>query len=632
MDIILGGRYQLIKKIGSGGMSIVYLAKDLSLDRNVAIKVLRDEFTEDNDFRRHFQKEAVAIAKLSHQNIVGIYDILVENDKMCLVMEYIEGRTLKDRLNQEGPIAWKQVVKYGIQIANGLAYAHSQQIIHKDIKSQNILLDKNDNTKITDFGISQMLNNTTITHNKGILGSAHYFSPEQARGEKLSYQTDIYSLGVVLYELLTGNLPFTGDNPVSVALKHIQEQPKPVSLVIDGIPEALSDIVQKCLAKKPEMRFHSMHELSMALSSISDISPKKKSSMKSDNHLAAPIYKVSSKEAPVFDKRQNQAANSKFHSIKEKKKPPKLLFLLGLVVAVLLLTLFISQYVIPPSEINVPNLIGMNIDDANEKAKKMDINIQISSTEYNDVYEEGEIIDQSPKSGTNIKRGDTITVIVSKGTEQIKIPSLVNKTLEEAKEELEKNHLNLGNVTESYSDTVAKGRIISQSQEAGEKVDRETSIDLEVSLGEASYAIVPNLIGVSIDKAKDMLKTAKLQLGDISYQDSQEANNSIIKQSYTSGTKVDENTRIDLVVSSGPREKDEDHDTNNETQKTKQISVNIPRDGLLTIELNDDNGSNFVYLGRVNGGTNFNQTFSYYGNAKFIVKLDDKIIDTINGD
>ena len=232
MNELLAGRYQVIKKIGSGGMAIVYLAKDLSLDRNVAIKVLRDEYTEDSTFRRHFQKEAVAIAKLSHNNIVGIYDILTDDETMCLVMEYVEGETLKDKINRDGAIPWQRAVKYAIQIANGLSYAHANQIIHKDVKSQNILIDKFDNVKITDFGISQMMNNTTITHNKGVLGSAHYFSPEQARGEKLSYQTDIYSFGIVLYEMLVGELPFTADNPVSVALKHIQEPPKSVHSIM----------------------------------------------------------------------------------------------------------------------------------------------------------------------------------------------------------------------------------------------------------------------------------------------------------------------------------------------------------------------------------------------------------------
>lgn len=180
MNELLAGRYKIERKIGSGGMAIVYLAKDLSLDRNVAIKVLRDEYTEDSTFRRHFQKEAVAIAKLSHNNIVGIYDIITDDDTMCLVMEYVEGETLKDKINRDGAIPWQRAVKYAVQIANGLAYAHANQIIHKDVKSQNILIDKFDNVKITDFGISQMMNNTTITHNKGVLGSAHYFSPEQA--------------------------------------------------------------------------------------------------------------------------------------------------------------------------------------------------------------------------------------------------------------------------------------------------------------------------------------------------------------------------------------------------------------------------------------------------------------------
>ena len=404
MNELLGGRYQIIKKIGSGGMAIVYLAKDLSLDRKVAIKVLRDEYTEDSTFRRHFQKEAVAIAQLSHNNIVGIYDILTEDENMCLVMEYVEGETLKDKINRDGAIPWQLVVKYGIQIANALSYAHANQIIHKDVKSQNILIDKDDNVKITDFGISQMMNNTTITHNKGVLGSAHYFSPEQARGEKLSYQTDIYSLGIVLYEMLVGELPFTAENPVSVALKHIQEPAKPVHSIIHDVPESLSFIVSKCLEKKPENRFATMQALSRALSGVKAGSAGRAEAAKDKTMTkAVPITtaamaagvpkKTAPKEAAAqaavktpkdtvakkaagaatvaaAAKAAKNVKNKKLKEPNSQKKKTNFFVLAVIVLLVLGATIFIAQKIAPPSELTVPDFRGMTFEAAEKIADK----------------------------------------------------------------------------------------------------------------------------------------------------------------------------------------------------------------------------------------------------------------------
>ena len=263
-----GERYEIIRQIGGGGMAIVYLAKDLFLDRDVAVKVLRDEFVESDEFIRRFHKEAKAVASLNHQNIVSVYDFDASSTPIYLVMEYVEGKTLKEKILDEGHLSEQMTIQIATQIANGLALAHSNKIIHKDIKSQNILIDVNNLVKITDFGIAQILSNSTITHNKGILGSAHYFSPEQARGEMVTYKSDIYSLGVVMYEMLTGELPFTGDNPVTVALKHIQEKPLPPSAINSSVTPEMEAVVLKCLSKHPDARFDSMESLLKALNGI----------------------------------------------------------------------------------------------------------------------------------------------------------------------------------------------------------------------------------------------------------------------------------------------------------------------------------------------------------------------------
>ncbi len=656
MNELLAGRYKIERKIGSGGMAIVYLAKDLSLDRNVAIKVLRDEYTEDSTFRRHFQKEAVAIAKLSHNNIVGIYDIITDDDTMCLVMEYVEGETLKDKINRDGAIPWQRAVKYAVQIANGLAYAHANQIIHKDVKSQNILIDKFDNVKITDFGISQMMNNTTITHNKGVLGSAHYFSPEQARGEKLSYQTDVYSFGVVLYEMLVGELPFTADNPVSVALKHIQEPPKSVHAIMHDVPESLSFIVSKCLEKKPEDRFASMQALSRALSSISQnknegraatagktiktaavaagasaaAGAAKGAAAKAAQQAANP--QAAKKAAPAAAKTAaKQAADPRAAqpgkkataatASADKKKPPKKkkkktnIFVLALIVLlVLAATLVLAQKIAPPSELTVPDFRGMTIEEAQNEAAKHELTITEAGSEFSDEYAEGLISSQSPTQNSNVSKGDKISVVVSKGPEQSTVPDVRGQTLDEATSMLADEDLAVGSVIESYSSSVAAGNVISQGIAPDTKVERNTAVNLEISLGEKPYAIVPDVRGETLDTASTSLANAKLNVGSITYQESDQASGIVISQGYDPNTHVDEYTAVNLVVSSGPAE---------EKPKSYQITVPVDTSGRLNVSMTDDKQTDaLVDSVNVEEGTTYSSYFDYYGSATFIVTID----------
>lgn len=649
MNDVLGNRYQIIKKIGSGGMAIVYLAKDLSLDRKVAIKVLRDEYTEDSTFRRHFQKEAVAIARLSHNNIVGIYDIITDDETMCLVMEYVEGETLKDKINRDGAIPWQQAVKYAIQIANGLAYAHANQIIHKDVKSQNILIDKYDHVKITDFGISQMMNNTTITHNKGVLGSAHYFSPEQARGEKLSYQTDVYSLGIVLYEMLVGDLPFTADNPVSVALKHIQEKPKSVHALMHDVPESLSFIVSKCLEKKPEDRFANMQALSRALSSIPLIahpsspnasktittaataaaaaSVAKKAPTKSQpssvkKSVDTPLVKDAvAQKAALKTNKSTQVSRKKEN--KPKKKKANWLLLALIVLAVIGATMVLAQQIAPPSELTAPDFRGMTYEAAQNEAAKYELSIEEAGIEYSDEYEEGEICSQTPGEGSNVSKGDVISVVISQGPENRKVPNLIGQTLDRATTMLEDEKLIAGDVTEDYSSSVAAGRVMSQGIDADTEVAPNTAVNLVISLGPKPMAIVPELRGKDLETAKSMLTEANLTIGNISYEESSEKEGTVISQGYNPNDQVDEYTSVDLVVSSGS-----DNESDGET-KYKEISITVPQDGNLKITLEDDNGEQTVYWQDVRQGEVISGVYAYVGHGRFTASLDGTVIQEI---
>lgn len=649
MNDVLGNRYQIIKKIGSGGMAIVYLAKDLSLDRKVAIKVLRDEYTEDSTFRRHFQKEAVAIARLSHNNIVGIYDIITDDETMCLVMEYVEGETLKDKINRDGAIPWQQAVKYGIQIANGLAYAHANQIIHKDVKSQNILIDKYDHVKITDFGISQMMNNTTITHNKGVLGSAHYFSPEQARGEKLSYQTDVYSLGIVLYEMLVGDLPFTADNPVSVALKHIQEKPKSVHALMHDVPESLSFIVSKCLEKKPEDRFANMQALSRALSSIPLIAhpsspnasktittaataaavasvakkaPTKSQPSSEKKSVDTPLVKDAvAQKAALKTNKSTQVSRKKEN--KPKKKKANWLLLALIVLAVIGATMVLAQQIAPPSELTAPDFRGMTYEAAQNEAAKYELSIEEAGSEYSDEYEEGEICSQTPGEGSNVSKGDVISVVISQGPENRKVPNLIGQTLDRATTMLEDEKLIAGDVTEDYSSSVAAGRVMSQGIDADTEVAPNTAVNLVISLGPKPMAIVPELRGEDLETAKSMLTEANLTIGNISYEESSEKEGTVISQGYNPNDQVDEYTSVDLVVSSGS-----DNESDGET-KYKEISITVPQDGNLKITLEDDNGEQTVYWQDVRQGEVISGVYAYVGHGRFTASLDGTVIQEI---
>lgn len=662
MNDVLGNRYQIIKKIGSGGMAIVYLAKDLSLDRKVAIKVLRDEYTEDSTFRRHFQKEAVAIARLSHNNIVGIYDILTDDETMCLVMEYVEGETLKDKINRDGAIPWQQAVKYAIQIANGLEYAHANQIIHKDVKSQNILIDKYDNVKITDFGISQMMNNTTITHNKGVLGSAHYFSPEQARGEKLSYQTDIYSLGIVLYEMLVGELPFTADNPVSVALKHIQEKPRSVHSIMHDVPESLSFIVSKCLEKKPEDRFASMQALCRALSSLSSAKnrPASMNAGKTITTVAATAAvadaakNASQAQAKGKDGQQakNEPARASKPMVKDsvakksaseksstspktapnkkpKKKKTNLLVLVLIVLAVIGATMILAQQIAPPSEITAPDFRGMTFEEAQNEAAKYELTLQESGSDFSDEYKEGTICAQTPQEGSNVSKGDTISVVISQGAENRKVPNLVGQTLDSATEMLEEEDLAVGDVTENYSSSVAAGLVISQGINANTEVAPNTAINLVLSLGPKPTSIVPELRGQDLNSAKAALSAANLSLGNVRYEESSEAEGIVIGQGYNPNDVVDEYTSVDLVISSGPGEEENEDESSNGQTNYKEVSITAPSDGNLKITLNDDNGEQTVYWQDVKQGEVISGVYAYVGNAKFTATLDNTVIQEI---
>ncbi len=644
MREMLGDRYKIIHKIGGGGMAIVYLATDLFLDRPVAVKVLRDEYIEDPDFIRHFHKEAKAVAALNHPNIVNIYDFDANGNPIYLVMEYVEGQTIKQIITDEGALSWDQVVDIGIQMATGLAEAHRNHIVHKDVKSHNILIDPSGLVKITDFGIAQMLSNTTITHNKGILGSAHYFSPEQARGEHVDEKTDIYSLGVVLYELATGKVPFTGDNPVTVALKHIQEKPIPPSQINNQIPAELEAIILKCLEKDKSMRYGGMTEVSRALSRVRSLY-----SASAAMEYTNPQSYLEHQHSGDFDgdetlslprdltqKHINLTENE--HDVEEsRKKMPKKGRWLQTLIIIFIVTLaamgtikIVGALTDKGEAVAVPDVTNMDVEQARDLLKESGFNLHIDDKVFNDEKDKDIILEQMPHKGTKLDKGEAVSVVVSKGPEEIKVPDLSDMNIEDAKKKLAELKLKLGEQSTDYSDDVPKDAIIRQSPEKDKKVNKNDAIDVVISLGKKEETVsMPDLRGKTIDTAKDILVKQGLSLTSTEESHSNSIDKGmVISQSYNPGTKLAKGTGVSLVVSIGKSATSGERGSSSGYQ-SKRVEFTVPEDGLVVIEQRDGNGTQLVHSGNYKKGDYFSQNFNYTGNGQITVYVNNKQIQQI---
>lgn len=625
MTDILGNRYEMIKKIGGGGMAVVYLAKDVFLDRPVAVKVLREEYIGDQDYIRRFHKEAKSIASLSHPNIVNIYDFGINNDRAFLVMEYVEGQTLKDIIQKKGVLSTAETAEIGRQICLGVAEAHRKNIVHKDIKPHNILIEKSGNVKVADFGIAQAVDNNTITHSKGILGSAHYFSPEQAKGEAIDYKTDIYSIGVVLYEMVTGKVPFSGDNPVTVALKHIQAQPILPSKIVPDISPKLEHIILKAMAKDPSQRYNSADEMALELTALCvhgtnssyTIPPKMpegnildKLNQQNKEASATPI---SSEFAP------NVVANAVENPAPETLRQRKIKFKLNkracavILAAVLLFGTGIALAVHTFSandDITVPNICNLSVLDAQKILLDSDLTIEVEDNIYNSDTTRGTIISQNPTADSKVKKGRKVSVIVSLGKSLIEVPDLSGMSEREAKVTLESYGLTVGQTSTGYSNEYHKDAIIFQSPRAQTEVEEGSAVDLIISLGAQPEVITaPLLVGLDLAQARQMILANGLIEGSINYVESHDYYENIVVSQSLSGQTLKGST-MDLTVSQGPGP---------EEYKSANINFVIPQNGSIVLELNDDNGINDIYTGTGEQGHNFSETISYKAKNKAAV-------------
>ena len=548
---LLGNRYEILEKIGSGGMATVYKAKCHVLNRYVAIKILRDEFTTDEEFVKRFEVEAQAAASITHPNIVSVYDVGVDGNLHYIVMELIKGKTLKEIIVEEkGPLPWKWSVNISIQIASALEVAHKNHIIHRDIKPHNIIITEDGVAKVTDFGIAKAASNSTITAFGTTIGSVHYFSPEHARGGYTDEKSDLYSLGVVMYEMLTGRVPFDADTPVSVALKHMQEEPKPPIEVNPNIPKAVNDIIMKALKKDPNLRYQT------ATAFVADL----QRSLKEPNGDFVNNSEYvgdfpTQRFTPLGDEDKSQKTEkkkkeNKFIAFVKKHKVISSIVGLILLFAISLgATIGISNAT-RPKDVQIPNLVGKTVDEAKQILEENKLIYVEDGTEYSTEYEEGQIISQNPTyvENRNIKQNTEVKVVVSLGTETTTVPKLKGLTKDEAEETAEKSKIKL-NIVEETSKTVEAGIIIKQDTDEGETVNAGDTVTVYLSIGTGIKQVaVTSVFGRDEATAKQILESAGLVVQVEYDEDSTKDNGVVLRQSIESGTTVDEGTTIVITV------------------------------------------------------------------------------------
>ena len=667
-NTILNKRYEILRTIGQGGMSEVYLAHDILLDRDVAIKMLREQFAADKDLLEQFRREAKSAARLEHPYIINIYDVVSEGDKEYIVMEYAEGITLKEYL-QNNKLSLNAVLEIGVRLADALQHAHSRNIVHCDIKPQNILVDKYLNPKITDFGIAKMVSNQTMIYTPTVMGSVHYLSPEQATGGHVTASSDVYSLGVVLFEMLTGKVPFDGKTAVSIAMMHAEKQVPPLSDYMNEVPAGLQEILDTALAKDPAKRYHNagsmrraLLDLKMQLFPFSSNDYRKEMTMAipqetrlSDEEMEGATMIMQPVRPKVETADKEESIGEDEMAKKRKKKKSKFTFnkFMILITILVVIASAVANYVLGSSRavVTVPNVLKMTVVEAQNllEAKKLVVDLEEG---YDDTAQPGTIIKQTPAAGEERKEGSKMLLVVNKGAELKSVPEVRTMTLEKATRFIEHAGFVVGEVSKKYDRKEIIGTVLAQQPKGTSKLPKGSKINLVINEGDKP---VPDLVGKKVKDAEKLLKAAGLTLGEVRYVEDKPAKDTIISTTPMAGQKVAEFEKVDLTVSNGeaskPRDiyvdftltveklvgyidtydKDKKKEEENIKKKTelydKYFKENKDRRFDLQVYVVHDKGRDLVFTGKKKIGENVRKKTEIVGNARIKVYADGKIIE-----
>lgn len=562
----LGGRYEVIERVGGGGMALVYKAQDLLLNRNVAIKVLRQQFVHDEEFIRRFRREAQSAASLSHPNVVSIYDVGQEDDVHYIVMEYVEGKNLNEIIKERAPLQVDESVRIASQIADALDHAHHNQIIHRDIKPHNILIGRNGRVKVTDFGIARAVTSTTITQTGSVVGSVHYFSPEHAKGIVTGEKSDLYSLGIVLYQMLTGQLPFLGESPISVALKHLQEEFDEPRKFNPLIPQSVENVILKSMRKNPQERYQSAKEMQTDLETC--LMPERRNETKIDfpdeddidQTRVMPAIKpeprgvTSTGAVPVME--SNEETGKGKAKAKSWKKPALLISLTVLILIAMVGVVWYVKGMLVVPEVTVPNVITQTEEKAREMLEEKGL---VVSDEVIRLYQEGVepgiVYDQSRKEGDVVKEGSEVQISVGAEKELVKMIDVKQVTYDEAVKKLTALGIKEDQIQrkDDFSNDVASGSVISQTPGVNEEFDPVTvQIELTVSKGTETVKM-PDLKNHTRSEAEEKLKSAGLVLAQVQEEQSYTVEKGKVTQQWPveAGADVSPGDKITIFISTG---------------------------------------------------------------------------------
>lgn len=606
----LGNRYEIKEKLGSGGMSIVYKGLDTVLNRMVTIKVLRDQYASDEDFVRRFRREAQSVASLSHPNIVSIFDVGYEENLHYLVMEFVEGQNLKEYIRKMGKLPVDEALPIVMQILDGLEHAHENGVVHRDIKPHNILLTNTGRVKVTDFGIARAASETTLTYSGTIVGSVHYISPEQAKGSVIGAKADIYAAGVVLFEMLTGRLPFTGDSPIAIALQHIQNDPPAPDEIVKEIPAEVSQIVRRAMQKNPDLRFGSAREMRRDLERV----------------YQGRAYEVDFFQPEDVDDQDTMVlpALDRERRTPRRKTKPKSKWMIALIGTLMFLVIAWAGYMgirsfLDVAETTVPPVEGKPLIEAKAALEEVDLECTVERSP-NSTVPKDYVITQSIEAGQVVKKNRVIGLLVSDGPLMTTVPILKGKTEVEAKVELSNRKLQ-GSFSENFSSEIPKGMVISQQPGPGAQVPEGSSVSVVISVGiEPKYVSVPKLVTLTLEDAKKELKESGLEPGTVKQQDSTEYfSGQVISQNPEEGALILQGEPVNLVVSQGP----------GPMADIVRVTYEIPDDGKehrFKIVVEDVKGTHTEYERVHAPGDLLVQDVPFYSKGQVIIYMDGKAI------